>query len=104
MRMLKKMVLIRRVSVGGTHRYCLKTSSECGIGNVSHLNCSRAAVARAQNSLMTSGCFHLAHGDTFLRPSQRVFGRLGMATQRVLLKNRLLRTHGLLKTTDLRPL
>lgn len=99
------MVLIRCVSVGGTHRYCLQTSSECGIGNRSHLNCSRATVARAQNSLMTSGCFYLAqrsHGDPFffLRLSQRVFGRLGMTTQRVLLK--LLKTHGLLKTTDLR--
>lgn len=95
------MVLIRCVSVGGTHRYCLQTSSECGIGNRSHLNCSRATVARAQNSLMTSGCFYLAqrsHGDT--KEFQRVFGRLGMTIQRVLLK--LLKTHGLLKTTDLR--
>ncbi len=99
------MVLTRRVSVGGSHRYCLQTSSECGIGNGSHLNCSGATVARAQNSLVTSGCFHLAqcsHGVF-----SKSFGEIGNDHPKSFIKKqtvKLLRTHGLLKSTDLRPL
>lgn len=67
------MVLMQCVSVGGTLRYCLQTSSECGIGNLSHLNCSWATLPKAQNSLMTSGCFRMAqlsHERPSFKPSQ----------------------------------